>query len=203
MSPEFDPILGDPRLRDEATAGFAKGNLVAARHRYVLETWGQEMLDELVGRLSGPAKDLLARPPLPMGWHPLGMLAEVDRVIFDGPMGGDMGRMRRFGFVIADYDLSTLYRVLFKVGSPGFIVRRLPVAYGTYIRHAGTLRIEVDGRTANVHLERGLVPHYLCLAGMSGWMEAALTLSGSRQPRVEHVACRHWGDPECRWELGW
>lgn len=199
----MDPVYGDPALRAQAVQGFAKGNLVAARHRYVMERWGADMLATLVGRLSGRAAELLERPPLPMGWHPIEELARIDAEILMGPMEGDLDEMRKFGFEIASYDLSTLYRMLFKVGTPGFIVGRLPVAFKTYLRDTGELEVDVGKRSATATMVEGVVPYYLCTAGMSGWMEAALVMSGASAPSVEHAECRHRGDPRCVWRLEW
>ncbi len=200
---DFDPMFGDPSLWPRASAGFAKGNLVAARHRYVVTHWGEGVLAELVGRLDDEAGRLLQRPPLPMGWHRLSTLARIDQALFRGPMNGDMAAMRAFGFEIADYDLSTLYKILFKVGSPGFIAGRLGVAYGTYLREAGTMRVEVSGHAARAEMTGGVVPMYLCAAGITGWIEAALVRSGAKEGRVEHTACQHHGEPTCVWELSW
>ncbi len=199
----FDPMFGDPNLWQRASAGFAKGNLVANRHRYVVTHWGEDLLAELVGRLDEEAGRLLQWPPLPVGWHRLSVLARIDQALFYGPMAGDMAVMQAFGFEIADYDLSTLYKILFKVGSPGFIAGRLGVAYSTYLRDAGTMRVEVSGRTARAEVTGGVVPMYLCAAGITGWIEAALVRSGARESRVEHVACQHRGGRACVWELAW
>ncbi len=203
MADPFDPVFGDPALRERCMSGLAKGTLVAARHRYVMEKWGQPTLDRLVDSLPGETARRLAQPPLPMGWHPMEYLAAIDRAILEGPMEGDMEQMRRFGYEIASYDLSTLYRMLFRVGTPGFVVGRLPVAYRTYLRDSGTLRVEVQGKTATGTLEGGAAPYYLCSAGMTGWIHAAVVLSGGQAARVEHTACQHLGAPACRWDLSW
>ena len=46
-----DPVLGDPALAERIAKHEVKGNLLAARPRYVRERWGDEALQTLAARL--------------------------------------------------------------------------------------------------------------------------------------------------------
>jgi len=198
-----EAILGEPRVLAGMERHEVKGNLVAARPRYLREHFGESALEDVAQRLSEPLRKLLLAPTLPFAWYPLRDMAEIDRAIVQGPMHGDVSRMKEFGATIARYDLSTIYKVLFKLGSPAFIVRRINVAYRTYIR-GGSMQGETPSNSsAVVTFVDGAFPLYLCRYGVAGWLTAAIELSGGRRVLVHEKTCRHAGDERCRWEASW
>ena len=102
--PSNDPLLGRP----DKTAWRSyqiKGNLLAARARYVRETWGEAAVAAVAGQLTGDLRATFEGSILPFAWYPFPTMAEIDRAIVAGPMGGQMALMKRFGSTIARYDL--------------------------------------------------------------------------------------------------
>lgn len=197
-----DPILGNAKILSKIDEHEVKGNLVGARPRYVRERWGEEGIADVAARLSEPERKLFLATTLPFNWYPMRAMAEIDRAIVLGPMRGDPFRMKDFGATIARYDLPTIYKVLFKVGSPAFVVRRIGVAYRTYIR-GGSMRGETPTSASAIITLEGNLPKYLCTHGCAGWFSAAIELSGGRRVRVTETDCVHDGAKHCRWEAHW
>src|SRR5579862_1717661 len=119
-----DPLLGRPD-RSAWREFQIKGNLLAARGRYVRETFGEEAVAGVASKLPPDLRALFDTPILPFAWYPLQAMTAIDRVIVDGPMKGQIGQMKHFGSTVARYDLPTVYKVLFKIGSPAFILGRM------------------------------------------------------------------------------
>jgi hypothetical protein len=201
---EYDPVFGIPALVEDARRNGVKGNLVAARSWYVREHYGASALEAIAQAVPPAARALLDDPPLAMSWCSMGDMMDLDRGILDVAMRGDFERMVHFGAAIAKHDLPTLYRVLFKVGTPAFIMRRIGIACSAYIR-GSTLDGETpDANSARVSLVGRPLPRYFCRFGVSGWFRSAVELSGGRRVRVDHVSCRHDGpQEECCWDLAW
>jgi len=200
---DSDPIYGDLALADRIARHEVKGNLLSARPRYVEERWGDAGLVDVMKRLDGAARQAMQETILPFSWYPLKVMAEIDRAIVEGPMGGHISLMKDFGATIARYDLPTLYRVLFKVGTPAFIIRRMNVAYRTYIRHGTMLGETPSSTNATVTFVDGVFPKYLCTHGVAGWLTAALELSGAHRVDVREIVCVHDGAPACKWRAEW
>jgi uncharacterized protein (TIGR02265 family) len=199
----LDPVFGDLRLDAEIRDNQIKGNLLTKRTWYVKEHFGQQGLDSFLEALSPEGRGTLLKPPLTFAWYPLGLMMDIDRVIVERLMEGDLSRMRQFGAEIAKHDLPLLYKVLFKVGSPAFVVKRLNVAARTYLKDT-TVEVEMTGATAaRVVLSGRRLPYYFCRWGCSGWFEAAVELSGGRDIAVEHPACVHEGAQTCQWQVSW
>ncbi|NOY91150.1 MAG: DUF2378 family protein [Deltaproteobacteria bacterium] len=207
MSPtppsERDPVLGDARFASIYARQRVKGSLLAARGRYVREEYGEDTLARIAKLVSPQARQHLDNAPLPFAWYPLEYLIEIDRQILLGPMHSDFAQMKLFGDRIARYDLNTIYKVLFRLGSPAFVLKRIGIVYSMYLK-GGRARSEVLGKgEARVTFEDTAYPYYLCAYGMSGWLSASVSLSGGQDIRVEHERCVHSGDEACRWHVSW
>ncbi|MFW6087114.1 MAG: hypothetical protein ACODAG_07915, partial [Myxococcota bacterium] len=88
-------------------------------------------------------------------------------------------------------------------GTPTFVIKRIRIAYGSYIQ-GGVIRSEVpEANRARVGLHEAALPKYLCTHGICGWITAALELSGGRDVRVEETACMHDGASHCEWDARW
>jgi hypothetical protein len=197
------PILGDPKKWQPASPMRAKGSLLAARPRYVREIWGADALEQVAAGVGEDARRILAEDVLPFRWYPLALMVEIDQAIVEGPMRGDVTRMKAFGSEIARYDLSTLYKMLFRFGTPAFVVKRLGIAYATYI-DGGRIRVDVPKpKHVQVELHDAALPKYLCTHGICGWITAALELSRASDVHIVESMCAHDGAPHCRWEGHW
>jgi hypothetical protein len=198
-----DPVLGDRSLWLDSSPLRVKGTLIAARPRYVRERWGEAALEDIASRVGPERRHLLYDELLSFRWYPMVDMVALDRAIIDGPMGGDASQMKAFGSEIARYDLPTVYRMLFRFGTPSFVVKRMNIAYATYIA-GGSISIATPGPgEAELTLRDAVLPAFLCTHGISGWITAALELSGAAGVEVDEVACQHAGDPYCRWHARW
>jgi hypothetical protein len=200
----IDPIFGDVQHEVEMRENQIKGNLLGRRAWYVRERWGVDALMTLASTIDETArKYLIETPPLTFAWYSFGVMMDIDRAIIEGPMRGEIGRMKEFGSAIAKHDLPLLYKVLFKVGSPAFIVKRLNMVAKQYIRES-SVDVNLAGENeALVSLSGRRFPFYFCAYGVTGWFLAALELSGARAPTVEHTGCLHNGAANCTWTLRW
>jgi hypothetical protein len=203
MGGPVDPVFGDLRAEREMRDNQIKGNLLGRRAWYVRDRFGQAALEALAATVPESSRRYLVDAPLTFAWYPFGVMMDIDRAIVEGPMHGELSRMFEFGVAVAKHDLPTLYKVLFKLGSPAFIVKRLNIVARQYIRESSvSVTVPGDGR-AVVTLDGRRFPMYFCTWGVSGWFHAALELSGARDATVEHATCLHRGDAACTWQLTW
>jgi uncharacterized protein (TIGR02265 family) len=199
---DSDPVFGRPD-RSDWRSYQVKGNLLAARPRYVREQWGPTGVEEVISRLDGEARASFSTTILPFAWYPFSTMAAIDRAIVEGPMKADVKKMKDFGSTIARYDLPTLYKVLFKLGSPSFLLKRISTVYATYIRGGSVAVTVVGDQKAIVTQAQGSLPYYFCSQGVPGWFSAAIELSGGKDIHVREIQCTHEDAERCRWEATW
>jgi hypothetical protein len=199
----FDPIFGDLSHEREMRENQVKGNLLGRRAWYVRDRWGDAVLAEIAAAVPRAARTYLVDTPLTFAWYPFGAMMDIDRAILEGPMHGEIERMIEFGSAIAKHDLPTLYKVLFNIGSPAAILKRINVVTRQYIRRS-PMRTEI-ARPGHALITLGghPFPLYFCAYGCTGWVLAALELSGAKSPKVTHPSCVHRGDAACAWQAEW
>jgi len=201
--PGLDRIFGDLNHDQEMRENQIKGNLLGRRAWYVRDRYGDAALQAVTAAVPESARKFLVSPPLTFAWYPFGVMMDIDRAIVDGPMRGEIERMTDFGSAIAKHDLPLLYKVLFKVGSPTFIVKRLNIVAKQYIRESTISALIVSDGDALVTQGGRRFPMYFCTYGVTGWFDAALELSGAKGRSIEHASCLHRGDPACTWRMRW
>lgn len=198
----MDPVFGKRARLDEMRSNGVKGNLMTSRIWYVRDRYGDKELERMAGAVPA-ARRLVDKPPLPFVWSSFGDMMDVDRAILEGPMGGDFEKMREFGGAIAKHDLPTLYKVLFKVGTPRFLLKRVGIVAATYIRDSPMKGEDLSDGGVRVVQKGTTLPYYFCGFGVCGWFDAAIGLSGGKNIRVIHSKCRHRGDEDCAWDAHW
>lgn len=199
----YDPIDGRLAFRDRAGEIQVKGSLVVTRPNYVQQKWGAEAWQRVLQGVSPETRALMTGTVLPFRWYPYVHALEVDRRIIEGPMDGQPELMKDFGSWIAKHDLASVYKILFKLGTPGFILKRANIAYSTFVR-GGTMQSQLDTPTSGTLTLRGCVfPAYFCRYGLAGWMTGGLEMSGARSVSVEHTQCVHDGADLCHWAVSW
>jgi hypothetical protein len=198
----LDPILGSASAT--AWKGYSvKGNLVAARAGYVRAKWGEDGIRAVAGRLEGEPKRVFESEVLPFKWFDFELLAKIDGAVIHGPMRGDVSLMKALGNEVARSDLSTVYKMLLKLGSPSFVIKRSGVVYGAYVRGGTVAALDVGPKHARTALIEGSLPMYFCAYGIPGWLSAALELSGGKKVEVEEAECVHRGHKRCEWIATW
>jgi hypothetical protein len=198
-----DPVFGDTSRLDEMRSNRAKGNLLQSRVWYVRDRFGEDTVDQLQRVLPPSAAAIMRSPPVSFAWCSVGDMMDIDRAILEGPMHGEIVQMREFGAAIATHDLPLLYRMLFKIGTPGFFLRRIGIAAGTYIGDSVMTGVDHGPNHVRITQSGKLLPYYFCAYGALGWLEAGTKLSGGKSISVEHVACAHRGAAECAWDVRW
>ena len=108
---------------------------------------------------------------------------------------------------LGDRELTTLVRMVLKLGSPEFMLKRTGFLWGRYFdsgkfgaeeQGPGRWHLWLDGE-ANEETSAGALT---CSNGPGPWLERGLSLSGL-EGSVRHVRCRYQGLPRCEFEARW
>lgn len=118
--------------------------------RYVVETYGEGALRDLLGVVSPPVRAAL-NEPLASHWYPEAVLQES----FEGARrvlaGGDPDRMIAFFEGCTLVGINAFWRTALRLTSGRFALRGLPVSWRHMRRGQGSLEVELDGAIGRVH----------------------------------------------------
>jgi len=180
-----------------------KGTAVVAALRFLRERFGEDGLASILADLDPADRAALEGGALVSAWYPVALMLRLMRAA-EARFGTRLIHLyRHMGRASADYGLTTVYKIFFKVGSPQFIIAKGSSLFGRYYSQ-GQLRI-VESKAGHAAVDLVDFPDgapEFC-ERIRGWMERTMELAGAQKLRSAHSLCVHRGDEVCRFEGFW
>jgi hypothetical protein len=179
-----------------------KGTAVVASVRYVRERFGADALARVLARLAPDERQALAEGVLASSWYAMPLLLRFMQAAEAELAADEPEVIRRMGGASAEYGVTGVYKIFFKVGSPEFIIGRAARVFGSYY-DTGSIRV-VESRAGRAVLDlAGFEGAPQFCQRILGWMETTVRMAGARNLRSEHALCVHRGDAVCRFVGDW
>lgn len=181
-----------------------KGTALASTIRFVQETLPADALPHVLGALPPDERKALETGVLVSAWYPFSMLIRLMREVGRYDQGRTPHLYRLMGRASAEYSLTTIYRIFFKIGSPQFTLSKAARVFGSYY-DSGTMEAVVNDRGHAILELRGFAePAPEFCERLWGWCERTIQLIANRDlARAAHIKCVHRGDPTCQFEGFW
>jgi hypothetical protein len=192
-----------------STPGRGKGSLLIHMRNYVHKTRGERAWTDVLERVGARDREVLRGVILAGGWYPIGVVNRTVSAVL-GLTGGraEDDEMRQLAAYIADSDLGSVYKMVLRLGSPDFLLRRTDSLWNRYFDVGKLTPTEVGPRNWKLTLamETGdeLAPnHYFCGPGCPSWIEMGLKMTGATKASVRHVECRLQNRANCTYVVTW
>ncbi|MFQ5458167.1 MAG: hypothetical protein ACE5FC_06935 [Myxococcota bacterium] len=168
------------------------------RSRFGNEAWLQ-----VYGDLKPASREIFSRHLLPSAWYPYFAYAEVLDIVVRRFYGGKIESAREVGANDLEASLNSVYRMLYKAGSPAFIIRMSSLLWRAYF-NTGRMVVEESGRGfARVRIEAFTPPAKAVCWDIFGSLCRGLELSGATAIHAAHTDCPLKGDAAMRYEATW
>jgi hypothetical protein len=176
---------------------------MASRILWVELGHGAAGIDRLVRECSPALSAQIKAGYAKANWYPFEDFVELNETI-DRIFGrGDLGLVKPLGRYGSDANLTTIYRLFFKVGSVQWILGRAVRLWSAHY-DAGYFEVATRGsRAAVLRLRNFPTPHRVHCLAVAGFVERSLELSGGKRPIVEESKCRTRGDEFCQFDVNW
>ncbi len=155
-----------------------KASAVLARAAFVKDSFGEEGFQRLLAALPREQSELLGGVLLPQEWVPydlfIGVNVEADRLFGDG----DLKLCTEMGRNAADRNLTTLYKMFYRLSSVHFILSRAATLWRV---HYDTGRLVVGQKnrgSALIRIEDFEGLHRAHCLSVLGWAWRSIELSG-------------------------
>jgi len=180
-----------------------KGSALASRVLWVQLEHGPAGLARVREAASPPLAETLAAGVAKARWYPLDQFFELN-VLIDRLFGrGDLELVKELGRHSAEANLTTIYRLFYKVGTAQWILGRAIRLWSVHY-DSGFLEVVSRGaRSAIVRIHAFAVPDRTHCLSVLGWCERSIELSGGRSVLVTEPRCRTRGDAVCQMEAIW
>jgi hypothetical protein len=189
--------------------GHGKGSLLIHTRDYILRTRGRTVWDELLESSSAEDREVLGGIYLAGGWYPIGVVNRIVAAYCENHHAQSPDdEMKRLSAYIADTDLGGVYKMVLRLGSPDFLVKRTPSLWNRYFDVGDLTPSQVGSREWRLRLVMPLederAPNrFFCGPGCPAWIEMGLKLTGAERARVEHVECRFENREACVYRVTW
>ena len=180
-----------------------KGSSLSSRVLWVQLHHGASGIDRICAEASADLRMNLERGLSKSTWYPFEQFIELNLVI-DRLFGrGDLGLVKQLGRYGADANLTTIYRLFYKVGSPQWILGRTVRLWSAHY-DSGDCEVATRGVRAAVLRVRGFAtPHPVHCMSVAGWAERSIELSGGKRPILEESKCRTRSEDVCQFDVTW
>jgi hypothetical protein len=180
-----------------------KGSALASRVLWVRLERGEAGLARLVARASPALRATIERGVEKARWYPFEQFIELNLAIDQLFGNGDLALVRQLGRYGADANLTTIYRLFFKVGTVHWILGRAVRLWDAHY-DSGRMGVVPRGPTsALLRIHAFATPHPAHCLSVLGWCERSIELSGGKHPVMEETRCRTRGDELCQIKATW
>jgi len=207
MRPASAHEVGYGRRTTVSQMGNAKGSVLLHLRSFVLKFHGDDAWDAVVKDASNEDRAVLSGLIIHGGWYPVGVWNRVLDMVFKRHYPSADDGMRQVSEFIANEDLKSVYKMVLRLGSPEFLLKRTDSLWSRYFDAGHMLHEEIGPHRWKLRLDAPTgendAPGYLtCGPGVSAWVGHGLRLTGTTA-RIEHVRCRmSWNGP-CEYHVQW
>ena len=181
-----------------------KGTAMKSTVAFLQDRLGKDGYAKLLQSLPPEYASLLSASILQSEWYEFSMMIklveEAARVIPATPgrtLAWDLGRHS------AEYGLSTVYKVFFKMTDLNFILKRASTLFPSYYDSGALTIVENTPHAASARVVGFNQPCELFCGRLQGWIERTVELTGSKRVSVTHPTCALRGGPHCEFRAAW
>ena len=180
-----------------------KGSALSSRVLWVQLGHGDAGMQRLLSQCTPDLKSSIEMGINKAKWYPFDQFVELNTLIDRLFGNGDMGLIKDLGRFGADANLTTIYRLFYKVGTAHWILGRAVRLWSAHY-DSGFLEVLTRGpRTAVLRIRGFSSPHRAHCLSVTGWCERSIELSGGKVVSVSEPLCRTKGDELCQLEATW
>lgn len=163
-----EPTLANVRVR---------GTAIVPLRPFIESKFGLDGAATMSRLLSAEAREIFEQPLIGLSWYPFEAGLEIiDALVTLAPARAGATVLRDFAFYNLSYATNVIFRTIFKVGTPEFMIARSDQVWKRFYSH-GRMTCETRKKGARVELHDFpyLTPHYsrLVMYGMEAVVEKA------------------------------
>jgi hypothetical protein len=181
-----------------------KGSVVSDSVKSVKTHFGEQTYNTIVNQLKGETRALFERASfLSSSWYPLDAFTEfLEMDIKLTALGNEKELIKRTE-VIVEGQLSGIYKVFIKFGSPQFVLNRLSIVHQTYFRGLNATVSMPSADKAIVKYTGFAKQHWLIGFTIIGFYRKALEISGAHDVDAKFITSIEDNKGYCELHLSW
>ena len=180
-----------------------KGSALASRLQWVRLNHGEAGVNRLAAAVSPDLRARVEQGVVMARWYPFDHFVELNLAIDRVYGHGDQTLVRLLGRHGADANLTTIYRLFFKVGTVKWVLGRASRLWNLHYDSGHMVVRSLGPRQVEFEVVDFATPHRAHCLSVMGWAERSVELSGGRDVTTTEVSCRALGAERCVFRLAW
>jgi uncharacterized protein (TIGR02265 family) len=179
-----------------------KGTNLAHVHAFVLKELGEPGLVSLRAALK-PETQTALDSYIAASWYPANVYVELLQAL-DVTLGkGDGELLKRAGAYAAEYDLTRIHRVFFRLANPAFVLEKSMEIWSRFFDTGQWKVTRPTPTSADGQLHDFRIVDTAVCAYLNAYLQRLFELVGAKHVEVRHVECRARGGKVCRFAMTW
>ncbi len=180
-----------------------KGTAVLDTLEAVKARGGKNELARIIAHLDEETKEIFQRPVSPSSWYSCDAFARFLEADIRETAGGNEEEMVKRAGAVIERQLSGIYKMFVRIGSPEFVIRRIAAVHSTYFDGVQIIP-EMKGRNSATIQYVGFSPsHRIMGFVILGFFKKALEISGAKKVDVRFTVPIEAGEKFCELALLW
>ncbi|MCK4665109.1 hypothetical protein KAU33_00065 [Candidatus Dependentiae bacterium] len=161
-----------------------KGLLIEPIYEFLRCRYGESFLSKIFTHLSQKEEQVLHLKISTAMWYPYEFYIDLLNSIHSELNSESPEVMREMGVYAAEFALKTPYHLLFRFGTPKFLIRIGNKAYRTYFDEGKFKAFDLKDKSVLIKISQLSDINDLNFEIILGWMEGAFALTGGKNPRA-------------------
>jgi alkanesulfonate monooxygenase SsuD/methylene tetrahydromethanopterin reductase-like flavin-dependent oxidoreductase (luciferase family) len=180
-----------------------KGTAVLDTFAAIKARAGKETLDKIVARLDDQAKEAFQEPISPSSWYSCDAFARFLEADIQETAGGNEEELIKRAEIVIEKQLSGVYKMFVKLGSPEFVIRRIAAVHATYFDGVQIIPEMKGSNGATIQYVGFSRQHKILGFVIIGFFRKALGISGAKRVNAHFTVPIEAGEKFCELALHW
>ena len=180
-----------------------KAAAVLARIQFVKDRFGASGYARVLDAIDATTRRRLDALVLSQEWLPLACLTELIETterLFGAGNGELCREMARYA---ADANLTTLYRIFFRISSASYVLGKASALWNVHYDSGRLEIVEPKPKHISLRIVDFAAPHCLHCRSVFAWAERSVELSGGKDVTASYSECRRRGANTCGFTLSY
>lgn len=180
-----------------------KGTAVLDTLEAIKARAGKEELEKIVAKLDPEDREIFRKPISPSSWYSCDAFARFLEADIRETAGGNEDELVKRSEKVVEKQLTGIYKMFVKPGSPEFVIRRIAAVHATYFDGVQIIPEMKGSKSAVIQYVGFSRTHRIMGFAIVGFYRKALEISGAKKVSVRFTVPIEAGEKSCELELSW
>ena len=180
-----------------------KGTAVLDTMEAIKARAGKVELDKIISHLDPETREIFQRPISPSSWYSCDAFSRFLEADIRETAGGNEQELVKRAEAVIEKQLSGIYKMFVRLGSPEFVIRRIAAVHSTYFDGVQIIPEMKGPNAATIQYVGFSRKHRIMGFAILGSFRKALEISGAKKVDVHFTVPIEAGEHFCELALTW